>query len=122
MRCIHSWLSSLAARARLLSLFCASWLASRIARDSACSRSARLITPKLAASHHQKALDLVDLHEAQRFAGKGQSSYGQDQDDVLMIPFATAEQRAPRCRGAVADGDRPVFPAGHQPPTAPRCG
>jgi len=45
-------------------------------------------------------------------ATKGQSTYGQDQDDVLMIPFATAERRvlgvaAPSTAQTVTD---PYFP------------
>jgi len=45
-------------------------------------------------------------------AAKGQSSYGQDQDDVLMIPFTTAEHRvlgvaAPSSAQTVTD---PYFP------------
>jgi len=45
-------------------------------------------------------------------AAKGQSSYGQDQDDVLMIPFTTAEHRvlgvaAPSTAQTVTD---PYFP------------
>jgi macrolide transport system ATP-binding/permease protein len=28
-------------------------------------------------------------------AAKGQSTYGQDQDDVVMIPFTTAERKVP---------------------------
>jgi macrolide transport system ATP-binding/permease protein len=35
----------------------------------------------------------VLVHVIGLLAGKGQSSYGQDQDDVLMIPFATAESK-----------------------------
>ena len=35
----------------------------------------------------------VPVHVIGVLAGKGQSSYGQDQDDVLMIPFTTAESK-----------------------------
>jgi len=35
----------------------------------------------------------VPVHVIGLLAGKGQSSYGQDQDDVLMIPFTTAESK-----------------------------
>jgi macrolide transport system ATP-binding/permease protein len=35
----------------------------------------------------------VPLRVAGVLAGKGQTSYGQDQDDVIMIPFATAERK-----------------------------
>jgi macrolide transport system ATP-binding/permease protein len=35
----------------------------------------------------------VPVHVIGVLAGKGQSTYGQDQDDVLMIPFTTAESK-----------------------------
>jgi macrolide transport system ATP-binding/permease protein len=35
----------------------------------------------------------VPVHVIGVLAGKGQSSYGQDQDDLLMIPFTTAESK-----------------------------
>jgi macrolide transport system ATP-binding/permease protein len=35
----------------------------------------------------------VPVHVIGVLAGKGQSSFGQDQDDVLMIPFTTAESK-----------------------------
>jgi macrolide transport system ATP-binding/permease protein len=35
----------------------------------------------------------VPVHVIGVLAGKGQSSYGQDQDDVVMIPFTTAESK-----------------------------
>jgi macrolide transport system ATP-binding/permease protein len=35
----------------------------------------------------------VPLHVIGIFASKGQTSYGQDQDDLVMIPFTTAERK-----------------------------
>jgi macrolide transport system ATP-binding/permease protein len=35
----------------------------------------------------------VPLHIVGVLAAKGQTSYGQDQDDVVMVPFATAERK-----------------------------
>ena len=33
------------------------------------------------------------MHVVGVLAAKGQSSYGQDQDDLVMIPFTTGEQK-----------------------------
>ena len=57
------------------------------------------------------------LHVIGLLAGKGQSSYGQDQDDLVMIPYSTAERKvlgvaAPSQSQAQSD---PYFPPVQNP-------
>ena len=53
-------------------------------------------------------------------AGKGQTPWGQDQDDLVMIPFSTAERKvlgvsaptqAPAAAAATSNGSTPVYPS-----------
>jgi len=55
-------------------------------------------------------------------AGKGQTAFGQDQDDIVMIPFTTAERKvlgvataAPAAASATETVTAPVNPFGLQP-------
>ena len=58
-------------------------------------------------------LKSVPVHVIGVLAGKGQSTYGQDQDDVVMIPFTTAESKV---LGAAAPSQAQLPPATLYPP------